>query len=81
MTVFIGTGHDNKSVDVQTEEQELTVSLNDGRKFQVQLYEKILPDKTLVNFKGPRCQVTMKKEDSKIHWPSLEVNCIILSFI
>ncbi|KAG7172887.1 Ubiquitin carboxyl-terminal hydrolase 19-like [Homarus americanus] len=72
VSVWVGQGHDNRTVNINTDETELTVSLPDGRKFSTQLFETVLPEATSMSYKGARCIVKLLKSDPNIHWPHLE---------
>ncbi|KAK7077081.1 Ubiquitin carboxyl-terminal hydrolase 19 [Halocaridina rubra] len=72
VTILVGNGHDNRTVNIDTEPTRLSVNLLDGRKFSTRLYEKVVPDGTSVSFKGPRCSVKLIKFDPQITWPQLE---------
>lgn len=77
VSVTVGHGHDNRTVNINTDESTLGVSLTDGRKFSVQLYAAVVPEATSVSYKGPRCIIKLLKHDNTIHWPHLEVRQFI----
>lgn len=72
VSVLVGQGHDNRTVDINSDETSLAVSLTDGRKFSTLLYESIVPEANSVSYKGTRCIIKLLKNDPKIHWPHLE---------
>ena len=74
VSLLVGAGHDNRTVNVNTEATKLTVTLTDGRKFSTRLYESVVPEGTSVSFKGARCLVKLLKNDPQIHWLQLEVS-------
>lgn len=77
VSVLVGPGHDNRTVNIHTEPTRLSVSLLDGRKFSTKLYETIVPEGTSISFKGPRCIIKLLKNDPNIEWLQLEVRMII----
>lgn len=72
VSVLVGPGHDNRTVNIHTEPTRLSVSLLDGRKFSTKLYETIVPEGTSISFKGPRCIIKLLKNDPNIEWLQLE---------
>lgn len=76
VSVLVGPGHDNRTVNIHTEPTRLSVSLLDGRKFSTKLYETIVPEGTSISFKGPRCIIKLLKNDPNIEWLQLEVRMI-----
>lgn len=79
MSVHVGQGHDNRTVNINTDTTQLAVSLSDGRKFSTQLCETVVPEATSVSYKGARCIVKLLKNDPTINWPHLEVKFTVLS--
>ncbi|KAK3877709.1 hypothetical protein Pcinc_017596 [Petrolisthes cinctipes] len=73
VSVIVGHGHDNRTVNINTDETTLAVSLAEGRKFSAQLFAPIVPEATSVTYKGPRCIIKLLKHDNTVHWPHLEV--------
>lgn len=73
VVVVVGTGQDNRTVDIQTDETSLAVCLTDGRRFSTQLYGEVIPGATSVTYKGQRCIVRLQKRDPSLQWPQLEV--------
>ena len=74
MSILVGNGHDNKSVNVNSYSQNLEVSLTDGRKFSTDLFDKIEEEATNVTFKGPKCIIRLLKNDPNVTWDSLSVS-------
>lgn len=72
VSVWVGEGHDNKTVNINTDRTRLAVSLPDGRKFSAQLYETVEPEAVSVEYEGARCNVKLLKTDPNIYWPHLE---------
>lgn len=73
VSVVVGPGQDNRTVDIRTDETSLALYLTDGRKFSTQLYGEVVPGATSVMYKGPRCIIRLQKRDPSLHWPQLEV--------
>lgn len=57
-----------------TDDKELTLQFLDGRKLQIPLYDRIVPDTTSYNFKNYRCIIKLLKHDPTIEWPFLDVS-------
>ncbi|RXG58808.1 hypothetical protein Avbf_06604 [Armadillidium vulgare] len=59
------TQNDNQSVKVTPEEEHILFSFPDGRKFKINLFERIMPNLT--------------KHNPALHWPSLEKPTSLIS--